>query len=324
MIENLTILNYKSAKEVQLTCKKLNIIIGQPNSGKSNILEALGLFSLFNNECKIQELARFQSMHNLFYDNSIENPIHIRTDAHRMKIQFKENFEVDIETRIGTTIKSYDLYYDQTGKLLNSHPHYVSPICMYKFKAENVFNNKSTLNLRPPFGDNLVLMLLKNPDLRKQVSEVFLPYGYHFVINPVDSTIQLQKETDGVVFALPYSLSSTMLQRFTFHLAAIQTNKNSTIVFEEPETYDSQGVIEMITDKMANDTTNQFFFATHNPNFLVTALKKLPYDDVKIYYAFYENYQTLVKPLIEEDFDIILKKKIDMIQNLEKRMSERI
>jgi AAA15 family ATPase/GTPase len=324
MIENLTILNYKSAKEVQLTCKKLNIIIGQPNSGKSNILEALGLFSLFNNECKIQELARFQSMHNLFYDNSIENPIHIRTESHRMKIQFKENFEVDIETKIGTTIKSYDLYYDQTGKLLNSHPHYVSPICMYKFKADNVFNNKSTLNLRPPFGDNLVLMLLKNPDLRKEAAEVFKPYGYRFVINPVESTIQLQKESNGVVFALPYSLSSMMLQRFTFHMAALETNKNSTIIFEEPETYDSLGVIDKITDKISKDNTNQFFFATHNPNLLVSALKKIPCDDIKIYYAFYEDYQTLVKPLLEEDYDIILKKKIDMISTLEHRLGERI
>jgi AAA15 family ATPase/GTPase len=324
MIENLTILNYKSAREVQLTCKKLNIIIGQPNSGKSNILEALGLFSLFNNECKINELVRFQSMHNLFYDNAIENQILIRTDTHRMKIQFRENFEVDIETRIGTTIKSYDLYYDQTGKLLNSNPHYVSPICMYKFKPENVFLNKSNVNLRPPYGDNLVLMLMKSPELRKEAARVFLPYGYRFVINPLDSSIQLQKESDGVVFGLPYTLSSNMLQRFVFHMAAIETNNNATIIFEEPEAYESTSVIEEITQKIADDNTNQFFISTYNPNFLVAALQKMKMDDVKIYYAFYDNYQTQVKALIEEDFDIISKKSIDMISKLEKRLADRI
>jgi AAA15 family ATPase/GTPase len=324
MIENLTILNYKSAKEVQLSCKKLNIIIGAPNSGKSNILEGLGLFSLFNNECKIQELARFQSMHNLFYDNSIENPIHIRTDTSRMKIQYKENFELDIETRIGTTIKSYDLYYDQTGKLLNSHPHYISPICLYKFKTDQVFANKSNFNLRPPFGDNLVLMLLKNGDLRREATEVFKPYGYNFAINPVDSTIQLQKESDGILSTVPYALTSNMLQRFIFQMAAIETNKNTTIIFEEPEAYSSSLVIEKITDKIARDTTNQFFIATHNPNFLVSAIRKMSFDSVKIYYAFYRDYQTIVTPLIEEDFDIILKKKIDMISVLETKLEGRL
>ena len=321
MIDNLTVLNYKSAKEVQLTCKKLNLFIGKPNTGKSNILEALGLFTLFNNDCKITELARFETMHNLFYDNNIEEPIHIRSDQHRMKIQFKENFEVDIETKIGTTVKSYDLYYDANGKLLNSNPHYTSPVNLYKFRSDNIFNNKNTAHLRPPYGDNLVIMLMKYPELRKRAAEIYKKFGYKFVINPLANTIQIQKEDEGVVIAHPYTMSSTMLQRFVFHLAAIETNKNATIIFEEPESYATTEYTREIANRMAKDETNQYFIATHNPNFLHLALKHLPHDDVKIYYALYKNYQTQVFALIDEDFDQILNKKMDVMEYFDEKFS---
>ncbi len=41
MIQNLQIENYKSLRSIKLPCKKLNVFIGEPNSGKSNIIEAL-------------------------------------------------------------------------------------------------------------------------------------------------------------------------------------------------------------------------------------------------------------------------------------------
>src|SRR5256885_14258235 len=43
MIRNLHISNYKSIKQLDLNCERINILIGEPNTGKSNILEALDL-----------------------------------------------------------------------------------------------------------------------------------------------------------------------------------------------------------------------------------------------------------------------------------------
>ena len=45
MINELEIHNFKSIKDLTLPCKRFNIFIGEPNTGKSNILEALGLVS---------------------------------------------------------------------------------------------------------------------------------------------------------------------------------------------------------------------------------------------------------------------------------------
>jgi AAA15 family ATPase/GTPase len=45
MITKLGIKNFKSIKDLELDCKRVNVFIGEPNTGKSNILEALGLLS---------------------------------------------------------------------------------------------------------------------------------------------------------------------------------------------------------------------------------------------------------------------------------------
>lgn len=45
MIKNLEVINFKSIKNLKLDCKRVNVFIGEPNTGKSNILESLGIFS---------------------------------------------------------------------------------------------------------------------------------------------------------------------------------------------------------------------------------------------------------------------------------------
>lgn len=47
MIQNLYIRNYKSIDRLDLNYSRTNILIGQPNSCKSNILESLDLSYLY-------------------------------------------------------------------------------------------------------------------------------------------------------------------------------------------------------------------------------------------------------------------------------------
>ena len=44
-IKRLKISNFKSVKDLEFQCSRVNILIGPPNSGKSNILESLSLIS---------------------------------------------------------------------------------------------------------------------------------------------------------------------------------------------------------------------------------------------------------------------------------------
>ena len=49
-MKKLTVENFKSIRRLELECRRVNIFIGEPNTGKSNILEALGLLSFMWHE----------------------------------------------------------------------------------------------------------------------------------------------------------------------------------------------------------------------------------------------------------------------------------
>ncbi|HDN79862.1 MAG TPA: DUF2813 domain-containing protein, partial [Chloroflexi bacterium] len=76
IIEVLEIRNFKSIKHLKLACKRVNIFIGKPNTGKSNILEALGLFSLPHTG-RLRDFVRFDDMSDLFYDHDLGEVIEL-------------------------------------------------------------------------------------------------------------------------------------------------------------------------------------------------------------------------------------------------------
>jgi AAA15 family ATPase/GTPase len=45
MLTNVQIQNFKSVPDLRFDAKRVNLFIGEPNTGKTNILEALALLS---------------------------------------------------------------------------------------------------------------------------------------------------------------------------------------------------------------------------------------------------------------------------------------
>ena len=41
IVQNVEIENFKSIKQLEIECRRVNVFIGEPNSGKSNIIEAI-------------------------------------------------------------------------------------------------------------------------------------------------------------------------------------------------------------------------------------------------------------------------------------------
>ena len=64
MVDVLEIKNFKSIKHLKLDCKRVNVFIGRPNTGKSNILESLGLLSFLyyaRQGYEARDFVRFES-----------------------------------------------------------------------------------------------------------------------------------------------------------------------------------------------------------------------------------------------------------------------
>ena len=89
MFDHLKIRNFKSIEHLELSCRRVNVLIGEPNTGKSNILEALGLISYvghFDSPTDLQAFVRCDEVSNLFYDGDLSREIEItlgREEPHR-------------------------------------------------------------------------------------------------------------------------------------------------------------------------------------------------------------------------------------------------
>ena len=83
-ITTLRIQNFKSIKDVEMTPRRVNIIIGEPNVGKSNILEAMSLLGagLYEENTRfLGEVLRYETVSNLFYDNDTGHPVTVEAST---------------------------------------------------------------------------------------------------------------------------------------------------------------------------------------------------------------------------------------------------
>lgn len=321
MIKNLEVKNFKSIKHLKLDCKRVNVFIGKPNTGKSNILESVGIFSFpYESPSRgigLRKFVRFENMTNLFYDQNLEEIIEINADHLNCEIKFDNGtFKGKGGDKEEKVLKfGFDFDYDGNGSAGGSS---VSPFKFYRFAVTAEFKRHESNFLLPPTGDNLLSILLTNRALRKIASDIFSEFALRLVLKPQDSKIEVQKEVDDVIISYPYSLVSDTLQRVVFYIAAIETNKDSIIILEEPEAHAFPFYTKILAERMALDKTNQYFIATHNPYILSSILEKTPMKDIGIFITYYEDYQTKVKPITEEEMPLILDLDASIFFNLDK------
>jgi len=148
-----------------------------------------------------------------------------------------------------------------------------------------------------------------NKKLRKTMSIFFKDYGFYPVLKPQDKTFEFQKQMEDMDIAVsyPYILISDTLQRIIFHIIAIESNENSTLVFEEPESHAFPYYTGFLGERIAFDEKNQYFIATHNPYLLLSVLEKTRKDDVNVCIAYVRDYQTKVKCLNDEEVSKLMK-----------------
>jgi AAA15 family ATPase/GTPase len=315
MIEHLSIKNFKSIKELDLGCKRVNLFIGEPNAGKSNLLETLGLVNWFSTnpiDLKSHEFVRFQHVQNLFYDDLIDNPIEIdiKPINAKLKVVFKNNqfrFDWIVETESKNEQKSKASLFSLNGDLQGAEGiPYQTHIRYYRFDAHTVFDEMGPSYLDPPHGNNLFTVVMSNKKYRDIMASFLKKDGFKLVLKPQTKTFEFQKQVDEVVISYPYTLLSDTLQRIIFYIIAIESNKDATLVFEEPESHAFPYYTKYLGEKIGMDTSNQYFIATHNPYLLNAILEKTKKDSVNVFITYFEDYQTKVKNLSPEEISELM------------------
>ncbi|WP_428657085.1 AAA family ATPase [Runella sp.] len=325
MVQNINIQNFKSIKDLSFEARRVNVFIGEPNTGKSNILEALGLFSVEFSR-NLQKIARCRNVGDLFHKYELDNDIQVHIDDARLILAY-ELLKIEIYFQNSAT-SLIDYHLSKEGKVgVSGDVGYANGIFKfpkyYKYKLLNNFESSSSTFLLPPFGENLPDVLFYNKHLRELVGEIISDKGYKLNVNRGKEEIDIvESEENGISLSYPFSSMSDTLQRIIFYLAAIESNKDSALIFEEPESHIFPFYNKYLAELIAqNEAGNQFFIATHNPYFLEPLIEKTPLSELAVYITYMGNYETKLKLLSEKDLSSLMGYS-DIFLNLNKFLIE--
>ncbi len=317
MIQKLLIENFKSIKKLQLDCKRVNLFIGEPNSGKSNLLEALSTFSLPINS-KVTQLVRMSDMSNIFFDNDPSGIINLKADADSIQIVYDVGGSKVVFNFSGSS--DFQIMLSEMGELLSgisSHDFLIHP---YFFKSVNEFSNKRFDFLFPPNGNNLFSLLQSNRNLRLLISDFVQERGFKLTLRQATSEIEISKEVDNILTTYPYQVISDTLQRIIFYLSAIESNvKGTTLILEEPESNVFPYYTKYLAERIALESEKQFFITTHNPYFLQSLIEKTPTTDIFVnVVSMDDRYETKISTLSMSGVEEAMHLGSDIFLNLNK------
>lgn len=361
MIQHIEINNFKSIKQQEFDCKRINIFIGAPNVGKSNILEALSLFCVPlnpNDDNKFKGLIRFDNLKNLFYDNILKDKISIKTDLgsaflrplllnnqdmYELIIADSENAEQDFTP--GKSIVEQGNVYQ---KLLKDNLYQSDKLSLYynafyKYGGQNIVNKSSAFYsfirkysydssidknssfigyLNPPAGDNLNAIIQENKELFSEISSFFEDYNLELLYDIENNEFQVQKKVDKIIYKYPFNNIADTLKRIIFYLTIVETSNNSSILLEEPETHSYPPYTKILAERIAECEDNQFFITTHSPYILHNLLENSDLEDLNLSIVYFQDFKTKLRQLTKKEIHEILDEGIDVFFNLSRFVNE--
>lgn len=372
IIPKLRIQHFKSIKDLSLDCERINVFIGKPNAGKSNILEAISLLGQgYSGEKFMEGMVRYKSVFQLFNDFDTSKNITVTTNLVEVEVRktwgedfffmveplaviserdkrferFKEDYDDpnEIEVEIESYKEDYvtrfsledfesssaqadtdmvnqtrDIQLKPDGQISNikQYGHNSSPVKRYEFRPQDGSDHSEVSFFLPPHGGNFYRIVRTNKELRQEIQNFLKPNGLELMLDDEKREVSvLQREEDALI-RLPLHLLPDTFQRYIFHLAAIMSNRQSVLLFEEPEVHAYGPYIYQLAQYILDDEGgNQYFVTTHNPYFLIPLIQKGK--DVAVFTTWFENFETRARRLSEAELSEMLDYGVDVFLNLE-------
>lgn len=321
-IHEITITNFKSIRDLEIQdCNRINLFIGKPNVGKSNILEALSTFSIpylrENSSRKLSHLIRLENEAELFYNGNIELDAEIKTNVGLCRLGFnpKEGLKVVIDF-FSNSYNNLRIDEKLIVKGITNRPFFEPPVKKYQYKHNVVYKRSHSKYLIPPFGSNLLSIIENYEELKQQVISLFREYSLEIAFDKSSQSIRVVQDKRDGLFLIPYNSIADTLQRIIFYKTAIASTHESILLFEEPEAHSFPPYMTHLTQEIIHKKDNQYFIATHSP-FILNDLLENGRDELSVYMVDYKDRQTVVKHLSSDEMHEIFQFGVDLFTNSE-------
>jgi AAA15 family ATPase/GTPase len=340
-INNIEIKNFKSIRHAEIKdCRKVNVFIGYPNVGKSNILEAMSLFAV-NQQTKLKDLIRLKETPTIFYNGFIENPLMVSlndscgifgelsdkgfTLSYQGKSENAPFSSININPVLNQSLVR-QMWFNEFNNAGYNNDFFEGrefAIKKYEFKKDVTRRTIQYSSLDNPYGENIFSILQTNEDLNKDASELLREYNLDFLFDNRQQEFTILKRTGTKIFSVPYELLADTLQRLIFYKAAVLSNKETVLLFEEPEAHMFPPYIAKFTSDIIFDKNdNQYFIATHSPFVLNDFMEDLDKEELSIYAVGLKDGETVVHRLTREEIEEVYQYGIDLFFNLENYLKD--
>ncbi len=183
------------------------------------------------------------------------------------------------------------------------------------------YPNNQTSFLLPPDGKNLFSLVTSNKEFKELMRSYYKEYDLDIIFKPQEMTFEVFKRIGDEVFAHPYINVSDTFQRMFFYMMAVRSNRDSMLVFEEPEVHSFPLYLKTLGQMIGDDTNgNQYFISTHNPYLLQSLMEKTDENDLKVNIVSYRDHETKIKQLKSEEVSELMT--MDPFFNLNRFLDE--
>lgn len=291
MIKKVRIQNFKTLKDLSFPCTRMNLFIGDTSTGKTNILEALTLFSrgvIDSSHRFDQRLIRYDKLEDLFPMHDLSEPMVVDIGTLRFGMFYNHGaFQLEVTERKTAKAKPTPVAQgsaEPTGGLRHDQFQFTTRVRRYEYVADTLFGRNTMKELEPPYGNNLPGLLASNKPLRTNINRLLEPSGMRLKVNLTENVVKMvRKVDDDVEEELPYRSVSDTIKRYLFLYTILSTHKGYTLLFDEPEQNSFPFYVKHTGEMMGFDTENQYFITTHNEYLFRSIVEKTPAKDLSVF-----------------------------------------
>lgn len=320
-LKDVHIHHFRSIRDCSLTdLRQINVLIGRPNTGKTNIIDAVTLFAIpeltNRTDLKLKHVIRAHTPEELFLIKNQTQYARVTSNRVGCALQYSQVTGLNAQLTFDNAHGEHVYNFDAAFRALASSNTFIDPVIKrYRYFNHIAFTRIGGTELTVPYGQNLFGLLDESPEIQKLIAEIIDSTGITMHFDAHGPKIRITNDPRPNT-ELHFPSLSASLQRLCFYLAAIKSNREKFIVFDNPDANIFPTMLVHLATGMLENVSNQYLFSTHEYYILIDLLED-ELEKVAIFNVYTENGETKIYRLTDEDLKAILYNGVDPFINNE-------